>query len=98
MQTGSVAAWVLLAVAGQCIPERVLGAQGYLPLANLAPGDTLRVWSLQPRVDGMVGVLTRLRHDSIGLADLPRRRATPTPSPRLELPVAAFDRIQVRRG
>src|SRR5258708_6443412 len=98
MQTRGVAAWVLLATAAQCIPAYALSAQRYVPLASLAPGDTLRVWSSQPRLDGTVGVLTRLPRDTISLADLPRRRAAPMPSPRIELPVGAADRVQVRRG
>ena len=62
------------------------------PLSSLTSGDTVRVWAVQPRLNGDVGIFDRLAADTLRFTQ---------PSPSL-LPTAVaypnLRRIDVRRG
>jgi hypothetical protein len=70
------------------------GAQSTLMTLN--PGDTLRVWAVAPSLNGVQGVLSRFRSDTLTLADL--HQVAGQSAVRATVPYAALRRVDVRRG
>jgi hypothetical protein len=68
-------------------------SQGTSVLAGLNPGDTIRVWAVGPRLNGVRGVLNAFRSDTLSLNDF----AAP-PLRIANVPYLALRRVDVRRG
>jgi hypothetical protein len=62
-------------------------------VSSLAPGDTVRVWAVGPRLNGDRGVLADVVRDTLKLADF----ALP-PAPIASVPYAMLRRVDVQRG
>ena len=84
-----VAAFLIVVLAGQA------RAQGGLTLSTLSPGDTVRVWSVAPRLNGALGAFTSFRADTFTLSQLP---PNPTAMALASVPYASLRRVDVRRG
>lgn len=86
----------LLAAGILAGPASPATAQAPLTLGTLNSGDTIRVWAVAPRLNGVTGVLARFSGDTLALADLHRGAAA---LPLLaEVPYLSLRRIDVRRG
>ena len=85
MQRTSVAFLIALAVARPAIAQT--------PLSALQPGDTIRVWAVDPRLNGQSGIFdTRLR-DTLRFSRLPQ-----PPITTIAVGFPALRRIDVKRG
>jgi hypothetical protein len=82
MQKKLVAYFVLL-VAG-----RAAGAQ-LTPLSGLQPGDTIRVWAVAPRLDGVTGLVDVRLRDTLRFMN---------PSLPIDVSYGALRRVDVQRG
>ena len=70
-------------------------AQGSAFVPTLREGDTLKVWAVAPRLNGVMGVLGGLRSDTLTLGEIP---VSAPPVVRAVVPYASLRRIDVRRG
>ena len=84
-----VAAFLIVALAGQA------RAQGSVTLSMLSPGDTVKVWSVAPRLNGKLGAFASFRADTFTLAQLP---PNPTAMVLAAVPYSSLRRVDVRRG
>ena len=62
------------------------------PLSGLRPGDTLRVWAVEPRLNGQSGTLDAARRDSLRFTSL---GLPPTP---MAVGLPSLRRVDVKRG
>lgn len=88
-------AFLLAAGLLACPASRAM-SQAPLTLRTLNSGDTIRVWAVAPRLNGVTGVFARFGGDTLALADLGfGGAALPLPA---EVPYLSLRRIDVRRG
>lgn len=68
-------------------------SQGRPTLGGLNPSDTVRVWAVAPRLNGVRGVLHGFTSDTLRLNDF-----SAPPARIADVPYAALRRVDVRRG
>ena len=64
-------------------------------ITTLQPGDTIKVWAVQPRLNGELGAFGALHADTLTLRTLPM---APDAMVRAQVPWAALRRIDVLHG
>ncbi|MEO5567925.1 MAG: hypothetical protein ABIR92_05505 [Gemmatimonadaceae bacterium] len=85
-----LAAGILVCPASQAM------SQPPLTLGTLHSGDTIRVWAVAPRLNGVTGVFARFGADTLAFGDL--QSGSAEQALRAEVPYLSLRRIDVRRG
>jgi hypothetical protein len=84
---------IQIALLGICVAGPAAAQK--LTLWTLQPGDTIKVWSVAPSLNGALGTLTALRADTLVLGEWP---PSPEAAVRTSVPYMALRRVDVRRG
>ena len=58
-------------LAALLLPGMTAGAQVAHPISALAPGDTIRLWSLQPRLRASEATVTAVARDTLAISVFP---------------------------